>query len=201
MYVVSPLAVVISDNDDRTGDGDDWNRRHGECSRTDTSSPWCLAVLAVSKQARVPAFRTPQPVKVSEYRCDVLVPRIFGAVSPCKSVLPAHPASIEASTVLTALSELYLLSTSHTHVFSSIWNRRKLRICFIAGAGMFHLSPRVAPDTHTPKLFQVQLLTTLLLSKVRSGNYITYSLINEVGLMKVCRKALNPVVLFFLPDL
>ena len=59
----------------------------------------------------------------------------------------------------------------------------------------------MAPDTHTPKLFQVQLLTTLLLSKVRSGNYITYSLINEVGLMKVCRKALNPVVLFFLPDL
>ena len=55
-----------------TGDGGSWNRRRAGCSRTSC----CQTMQAsVNEHSQIDAFRRLRPVKVSQLRCDVLIPR------------------------------------------------------------------------------------------------------------------------------
>ena len=59
-----------------TTDRDDWSRRHARCSRTDTVAPARVQTsIDEHGQFEINALTTPQPVKVPEHWCDVIVPR------------------------------------------------------------------------------------------------------------------------------
>ena len=56
-----------------TGDGNDWNRRHAECSRKDTVAPRHAGIANEHSQLEIDVFQRPQPCwrPVSiEHRCD-----------------------------------------------------------------------------------------------------------------------------------
>jgi len=66
VFVGSPAVRMTM-----TRNGGGWNRRHAGCSQKDTVQ----ALVNEHRQLEINVFRWPQPVKVSQHWCDVLIPR------------------------------------------------------------------------------------------------------------------------------